>query len=293
VRKFFFLHNSTGRFLKNTLASFVIATTLFMPADYHTHTPLCHHATGTPEEYVETAIEKGLIEYGISDHTPVNETFFDDWRMLYSDLTKYIDWIESAKKSAANRIPVRAGLECDWLPNCEDWIEKICSEYDWDYLIGAVHYLEDWNFDNPKWLGRWAETDVEKVWQLYWKEYAAMAESQLFDILAHPDLIKKFCHKPAGDLTRFYEPAIESIAVSGCAIEINTAGWHKPCAEAYPTMEFLELARAAGIPLVISSDAHSPHEVGRDFSQASEIIRKVGYQELSLFEKRQRKSEKL
>ncbi len=259
-----------------------------MPADYHTHTPLCHHAVGTPEEYVDAALRTGLTEYGISDHAPMGEAFFDDWRMLYQDLPVYIEWMDRAKAHAAGRLAIRRGLECDWLPGCASWIDRLRNEHSWDYLIGSVHYLGQWDFDNPKWLGRWAESDVDEVWHLYWKEYAAMAESQLFDILGHPDLVKKFCHRPEGDLRRFYEPAIEAIAVSGCAIELNTAGWHKPCAEAYPAPDFLELARAAGIPLVISSDAHAPNEIGRNFDQAIHLAKAAGYTETLLFEQGKR-----
>lgn len=264
-----------------------------MPADYHSHTPLCHHAVGTPEAYVDAAIKQGLSAYGISDHAPVGEAYFDDWRMLYDKMPEYFSWIDAAKKHAAGRIPIRAGMECDWLPDCQAWIEKLRQSYDWDYLIGSVHYLGTWDFDNPKWLGRWAESDVDEVWSLYWKEYATMAESQLFDILGHPDLVKKFSHRPDGDLARYYEPAIEAIAVSGCAIELNTAGWYKPCAEAYPHHEFLELARAAGIPLVISSDAHAPEEIARDFPQAIALAKAAGYTETLLFEKGKRNSELL
>jgi histidinol-phosphatase (PHP family) len=242
-----------------------------MPADYHTHTPLCLHALGEPEAYIDAALA-----------APVGKGFFDDWRMEYKQLPEYFTWIDRARAHAGERIKVRAGLECDWLPDCQAWIEHLRTLYPWDYLIGSVHYLGTWDFDNPKWLGRWAETDVDEAWAAYWKEYAAMAESQLFQVLAHPDLVKKFCHRPAGDLARFYEPAIEAIAVSGCAIELNTAGLHKPCAEAYPTSEFLELARAAGIPLVISSDAHAPTEVGRDFTSAINQAIAAGYTETLL-----------
>jgi histidinol-phosphatase (PHP family) len=264
-----------------------------MPADYHTHTPLCHHATGTPEEFVAAALRAGITEYGISDHAPVGEGFFDDWRMLYQELPAYIDWMDRAQQLAGDRLTIRRGMECDWLPNCAPWIARLRGEHEWDYLIGSVHYLGTWDFDNPKWLGRWADTDVGEAWRMYWSEYAAMAESQLFDILAHPDLIKKFCHCPEGDLRRFYEPAIEAIAVSGCAIEINTAGWHKPCAEAYPAADFLELARAAGIPLVISSDAHAPAEIGRDFDKAIALAKAAGYTETLRFAKGRRMSEPL
>jgi histidinol-phosphatase (PHP family) len=263
-----------------------------VPADYHTHTPLCRHATGGPEAYAAAARAAGLSEYGISDHAPVRPEPFDDWRMDEAELPDYFDWIDRAR-AAAGPLPIRAGLECDWLQGCESWIEDLASRYPWDYLIGSVHYLGDWDFDNPKWLGRWAESDVEAVWSRYWKTYAAMARSRLFDILGHPDLVKKFSHRPPGDLARFYEPVIAAIAESGATIELNTAGWHKPCAEAYPHPRFLELACQAGIPLVISSDAHAPAEVARDFEKAIGWARSAGYRETQLFEQRQRKPEAL
>lgn len=264
-----------------------------MPADYHTHTPLCRHATGEPEAYVDAAIAAGLTEYGISDHAPQVPEPFDDWRMDLAELPEYFAWIERARVRAAGRIPVRAGMECDWLGGCGQWIEDLASRYEWDYLIGSVHYLGEWDFDNPKWLGRWAESDVEEVWSCYWRTYAEMADSGLFDILGHPDLVKKFAHRPGGDLNRFYEPVVDAIAASGSVIELNTAGWHKPCAEAYPAAGFLELACSAGVPLVISSDSHAPSEIARDFARAVGIAKAAGYRETQLFEKRKRRPEAL
>lgn len=264
-----------------------------MPADYHTHTPLCRHATGEPEDYVDAAIRAGLTEYGISDHAPAQPEPFDDWRMLECQLPDYFDWILRAKARAGDSLEVRTGLECDWLKGCETWIESLANRYPWDYLIGSVHYLDGWDFDNPAWLGRWAKTDVDAAWTRYWQSYTAMARSGLFDILAHPDLIKKFSYRPQGDLRRFYEPCIEAIASSGSTIEINTAGLHKPCAEAYPEPRFLELAAEAGIPLIISSDAHAPDEVARDFPLAIEIAKAAGFSETQLFQGRERRSESL
>lgn len=258
-----------------------------MPADYHTHTPLCRHAEGSPQEYVDAALKAGVTEYGISDHAPARPEPFDDWRMLTEELPAYFEWVQAARDHAGDRLPIRLGLECDWLPRCEAWIADLASRADWDYLIGSVHYLDRWDFDNPKWLGRWAETELEETWSHYWKEYAAMARSGLFDILAHPDLVKKFSYRPEGDLRRFYEPALEAIASAKCAIEINTAGWHKPCAEQYPTLEFLTLARQASVPLLISSDAHAPSEVARDFDRAIALAMEAGYTETLLFSARQ------
>ena len=258
--------------------------------DYHTHTPLCKHAEGEPEQYVAQAISMGLAEYGIADHAPVLPEPFDDWRMQRDELQLYFEWIERARAAAGDKLKVRAGLECDWLSGSEEWIETLRAEYEWDYLIGSVHYIADqWDFDNPKWLGRWAETDVQEVWGIYWKTYEQMVRSKLFEIHAHADLIKKFGYKPEGDLRKYYEPVIQTLADTRGTIEINTAGWYKQCAEQYPEMGFLRLAAEAGVSLVISSDAHAPYEVGRDFNKAYALAKECGFTKLVRFSKGERR----
>ncbi len=265
-----------------------------LPADYHTHTPLCLHAVGEPEAYIDRAIERGVAEYGISDHAPQSPEPFDDWRMLEGKLPEYFEWIDRARAHAGDRLAVRAGLECDWLPGNEKWIENLAGKHSWDYLIGSIHYLSSgdkpWGFDNPASLDRWSEVDVDLIWETYWNEYAAMARSGLFDFLGHPDLIKKFGYQPDGDLRRYYDPVIEAIADSGVAIELNMMGLHKPCAEAYPSEEFLGLAVEANIPITLSSDAHAPDEVAQDFEQGVSILKEAGFTSTCLFEKRLRKS---
>jgi histidinol-phosphatase (PHP family) len=159
----------------------------------------------------------------------------------------------------------------------------------WDYLIGSVHYIApDWDVDNPKWIGRIDANGVDETWALYWKCYEQAVRSGLFDIMGHPDLVKKFGHRPAGDLRRFYDPVVMALAETGAAIELNTAGWRKDCAEAYPSRAFLERAALAGIPLVISSDAHAPGETGHRFQEAVQLAAESGFTSLARFEKRRR-----
>lgn len=251
--------------------------------DYHTHTPLCLHAEGTPEQYVRASLDAGLGQYGISDHAPMPDEPFDDWRMKQADIPRYLEWIGRARDAASGtNLEVLAALECDWVPGIEPWIGHLKSLYDWDYLIGSVHYLDEgWDFDNPHSLHVWQGAHIEEAWERYWLLYSEMAASGLFQIMGHADLIRKFGHRPDGDLTRYYRPAIEATAAAGAAIEINTAGWHKPCAEQYPSLEFLRLAHEAGVPLVINSDAHSPGEIGRDFGRARAVAREAGYTQLA------------
>src|SRR5580700_11639595 len=233
--------------------------------DYHVHTPLCRHAEGTPAEFIDAARRAGLAEIGFSDHNPMPEPF-DDWRMNLDELPHYLDFVAEARASG---FPVRLGLECDFIPGRESWIEKLAGMAEWDYLIGSVHYLASgWDVDNPKHLFRFTEDSVESIWDRYWELFNQCVRSRLFDFVAHPDLPKKFGYRPPGDLRRYYLLAIESLAKKDVAFEINTAGLRKAAEEMYPALEFVELAREAGVGVLINSDAHAPEEVGYKFDLA-------------------------
>ena len=258
-----------------------------MNPDYHMHTPLCRHATGHPSEYVEEALRKGLPEIGFADHNPMPEEF-DDWRMRIEELPRYFEMIEEAREKHAG-YPIRLGLECDFIAGKEDWIRELAGMARWDYLIGSVHYLSPgWAVDNPAYVGRYHECPAEELWTMYWTAAEQCVRSRLFDFIAHPDLVKIFGARPEGDLTRFYKPVIAALAECGVAFEINTAGLRKPVHELYPAMDFLKLAKAAGVPLVINSDAHMPEQVGMDFDAARALAREAGYESSLRFEGRRR-----
>ena len=262
---------------------------MFSGTDYHLHTPLCGHAVGEPLEYIAAARARGLEEVGFSDHCPMpGPEPFDDWRMRRADLPGYIDLVLAARAQSAP-FPVRLGLECDFIAGQENWIEQLAALAPWDYLIGSVHYLAPgWDFDNPKWIGRFSEMPVEDIWHLYWSAYERCISSGLFDFVAHPDLVKVFGHRPAGDLRRYYEPAVAAAAAAGVAVEVSTAGLRKPVGELYPAAAFLELACEAGVAVVINSDAHAPDQVGSDFALAEQAVRAAGYIETARFQARTR-----
>lgn len=258
-------------------------------ADYHTHTPLCRHAIGWPSELARAAIEKGLGELGFSDHNPMPEPF-DDWRMLIGELPRYLDSVAQARAEFPS-LHIKLGLECDYLPGNESWIEHLAGLAKWDYFIGSVHYLpEGWEIDNPKYLSRHLSGDSEAIWASYWRTYEQCIRSGLFDFVAHPDLPKKFGISPQGDMRRFYDGAIRALVETGTPFEINTAGFRKKCAEQYPSFEFIQLAQSAGVPLLISSDAHAPDEVAAGFEEAVRIARTAGYTHTLRFTQRMRRS---
>ena len=256
-----------------------------MRSDYHLHTPLCGHAVGAPRHYVLAARRAGLAEIGFSDHNPM-PTQFDDWRMAPGQLPEYIALIEDARREFPD-YPIRLGLECDFILGFEEHIRELAQKASWDYLIGSVHYITpDWDVDNPKHLKRWEAQPVEETWAAYFAAYAKMAESRLFDFLAHPDLVKKFGHRPSGDLLRFYLPALDAMEASGSVFELNTAGLRKDVREIYPSLQFLQEARRREIPVVINSDSHAPEEVASAFDQAYALAREAGYTHVMRFAQR-------
>jgi histidinol-phosphatase (PHP family) len=259
-----------------------------MLTDYHMHTPLCRHAEGWPLELATQARALGLAEIGFSDHNPMPETL-DDWRMDLSELPAYIAEVERAR-AALPGYPIRLSLECDYLAGQERWLEKTAALAPWDYLIGSVHYIAPGvAIDDPRNRDLWcAESEIEAVWQTYWQLYVQMVRTGLCDFYAHPDLAKRFGHRPKGDLRRYYEPAIQALLDMNSVMEVSTAGLRKDVAEIYPAEEMVRLAHSAGVPIVINSDAHRPAEVGSHFDQALQLVRRCGYTQTVRFHQRQR-----
>jgi len=253
-------------------------------SDYHVHTPLCHHATGWPVEFARRAVELGLGELGFADHNPMPE-HFDDWRMAREDLPRYLEEVAKARAEFP-QLPIRIGLECDFIEGSQGWIEELAGLAEWDFLIGSVHYLPGgWEVDHPKYVGR-HQGEAEEIWESYWGEYEACIRSELFSFVAHPDLPKKFGFRPSGDLRRFYEPSIVALAETKTPFEINTAGWRKDCREQYPALEFLQMAQQAGVPLLINSDSHAVDELGAGFADAVKLAREAGYTQTARFQGR-------
>jgi len=261
---------------------------MHLPADYHMHTPLCRHAVGEPCDYARRAVELGLTEIGFSDHSPMRQDNFDNWRMNNSQLDEYVAKVRLAQKTFP-QLTIRLALEVDYLPGHEDWIRDLAARHPWDYFIGSVHYVSDsWDIDNPAKLSEWNNRDAFEVWQAYFERLTLAAESGLFEIIGHADLPKKFGHRPTRDCTPLYKQFLAAAAKSGCAIELNTAGLRKDCKEIYPSREILQLAFENRVPITFGSDAHAPGEVGMNFAEAIALARSAGYSETCRFNRRQR-----
>ncbi|HVU28046.1 MAG TPA: histidinol-phosphatase HisJ [Verrucomicrobiae bacterium] len=259
-----------------------------LPPDYHMHTPLCRHATGEPDDYAQHAVEIGLTEIGFSDHSPMRQDDFDNWRMRFDQLDEYVEKVRAAQKHFP-QLQIRLALEVDYIPGHEDWIRELAAWHPWDYFIGSVHYVSDsWAIDDPQKLSEWKHRDAREVWQIYFERLAKAAESKLFEIIGHADLPKKFGHRPPENCAKLYEPFLDAAKKSGCAIELNTAGLRKDCKEIYPSREILQRAFEKGVPITFGSDAHAPGEVGMNFAEAIQLAKSVGYSHCCQFIKRQR-----
>jgi histidinol-phosphatase (PHP family) len=260
-----------------------------LPADYHTHTPLCRHATGEPVELAAQAVRVGLTELGFSDHNPMPQDDFDNWRMRAAELDVYVSKVDQARRDFP-ALSIKLALEVDYLPGYEDWVRDLANRHPWDYLIGSVHYVSPtWALDNPQQLAEWKTRDVLEVWTAYFERLTMAAESKLFDIIGHADLCKKFCFYPKADCTHLFARFLEAARRHNAAIELNTAGLRKDCKEIYPSLRILEMAQQSGVPITFGSDAHAPGEVGLNFGEAVQLARKAGYSHCVRFAGRVRK----
>jgi histidinol-phosphatase (PHP family) len=270
-----------------------------MLTDYHLH--LRPDEAGTSferyftvenvERYLDAAKAAGIEELGVSEHVYRFRAALELWQHplwvenAVDDLDAYCEFVRET--------PLRLGIECDYIPGAEERTAALLGARDFDYVVGSVHFIGEGNaavdhegFD--VWEG---DGDAEAIWRCYFEALAAAARSGLYDILAHPDLVKVWGRArplPDRDLRAFYEPAIEAIAESGIAVEVSTAGLRKPVGDLYPSRQFAEMCVEAGASFALSSDAHLPEQVGFEYHRAVRFLEDLGIEEICVFEQRRR-----
>ena len=270
-----------------------------MLTDYHLHlrsdafeaSAAEHFTPANARRYRDAARARGIEELGVSEHVYRFAQALEVWRHPFwvqqatDDLDAYCAFVRG-------QTDLRLGIEADYLAGAEERIASLLDARDFDYVVGSVHFLRDEAVDMEDY-GIWRTAgDPDQVWRRYFQTLGEAAASGLFDVLAHPDLVKVWGAerpRPGGDLRRFYELAIEGIAASGIAVEVSTAGLRKRAGEIYPAPAFLEMCLAAGAPVTLSSDAHRPEDVGADYDRALPLLRGLGVRELCVFEGRRRR----
>lgn len=255
-------------------------------SDYHMHTPLCGHAVGEPSRYAEHALSVGLKEIGFSDHAPMITGPLPGVTMDLRELPQYHHMIEGTRSEFKNKLNIKIALEADFVPGFEQKTKNLIDGYPYDYVIGSVHFIKGWGFDNPAEKSRWDEQDITKVYCDYFELLRQSAQTKFFNIMGHVDLVKKFGHRPTKDIHDEIVKTAQVFKNTGVAVEINTSGLRKPVQEIYPSLDHLKIYRQHGVPLTFGSDAHAPEDVGRDFDKAFDLARAAGYTEYVLFKNR-------
>ena len=262
--------------------------------DYHVHTARCGHAVGRMEEYVEQARRAGLPEMGFSDHLylywlPIGRRD-PELAMGEHELDEYVEDVLRLRRANPD-LTIRLALEADYIPEREAELKRILERYPWDYVLGSVHFVGEWGFDDERYLDQFDDWDLDELYARYFQLLIAAAETGLFDSMAHPDLVKKFDHRPSAafDLAGTYARVADTFRRAGVCVEVNTAGLRKPCAEIYPSLELLRACQRAGVPATLGSDAHQPDHVGLFFEQGVAHLRAAGYEQIIAFARRDRR----
>jgi histidinol-phosphatase (PHP family) len=272
-----------------------------MLTDYHLHlrpddldaSPDRYFTPANFERYRAAASERGIVELGVSEHIYRFEQALDVWQHPFW-LPFARDDIDSYCAFVREQTDLRLGIEADFVPGAEDRLANVLEARDFDYVVGSVHFIREGAVDMDDYSVWDSGRSVEEIWRRYFETIGEAARSGLFDILAHPDLVKVWGGErplPGGDLRRYYELAIDGIAESGIAVEVSTAGLRKRVQEIYPAPAFLQMCLEAGAPVALSSDAHLPEDIGADYERALELLGELGVSELSVFERRQRRQE--
>lgn len=254
-----------------------------MKVDLHNHTLLCNHATGSVNDYVEAAIRSGIEFFGFSDHAPMH--YDPAYRMSFDQMELYESWIRDAQTAYGDQITVLLGYEVDYLPGYMD--ERVLNR-PCDYLIGSVHFIDDWGFDNPEFIGRYEGSDINAIYERYFGLIEEMAMSRKFDIVGHLDLLKVFKYLPTKDIRVLAKKGLEAIKKSDMTVEINMSGYRKPIGEAYPSALLLESIAELQIPITFGSDAHRSDQIALFADEVVALARAYGYDECALYRNRRR-----
>jgi histidinol-phosphatase (PHP family) len=271
--------------------------------DYHVHlrpddagaTPERYFTDENVKRYREAAAQAGIEELGASEHVyRFREALAIGRHPLWQELARddldaYCEFVSAT--------PLRLGIEADFIVGAEDRIESLLTGREFDYVLGSVHQLGDGKMVDHAGWDVWADNaDADRVWDRYFGLVAEAARSGLFDVIAHPDLVKLWGPErpwPDRDPRFHYEPAVEAIVESGIAVELSTAGLRKPVGEMYPSREFCEMCVDGGVAFALSSDAHAPEQVGFEYERARSLLAELGVAELCAFERRERRLEPL
>ena len=274
-----------------------------MKIDYHMHFEYGDYNFDWVEGFFTAAKNRGLAEIGISEHS---HTFPEFEKLYYDDLIldnsevgefqkvwlktnkfkhtlkDYFDFMNELKKNHA----VKIGMEVCNFQN-QSAVKKILDEWEFDYLIGSVHFLWGWGYDSEKIKSEWTRHDLKNIYEQYTQEVEKLAASKIYDILGHPFNIRLFKFFPDFDVTNYLERVADALKKSDMAVDVNTGTMYRyPVQEISPYADFMKIAASYDLPIIISSDAHKPEDCGKFCDEAIEYVKKFGYKKILRFKNR-------
>lgn len=266
--------------------------------DFHVHLEEGPFTIEWIKQFIEVGETRGITEIGFSEHghrfkeaggLMSSDGFRGKWTM--EEATENIeDYIRVVEKAKDLGLAVKLGIELDYIPEYEDDIRNFAKSYPFDYVLGSIHWLKDFGFDHPALIHEWEGLDVDKIYDEYFDTLILAVKSGIYDVVAHPDVIKVFGHRARKDMSLRYDELAKAICDMDLCAEVSTAGLRKPVGEMYPSPMLMKYFKRYDVPIMINSDAHVPDDVGRNFDRALEFIKGFGYMKISCFEKRIRRS---
>ncbi len=255
-----------------------------MITSYHCHSRWSD-GEGEIADFVCRAGEIGLDEVGLSDHyvlTPDRAS--KTWAMPLGALDEYVATVQAAARESSPDVVVRLGVEADFIPETAGELKVLLAEYPFDYVIGSVHLVDGFPIDgSPEDWEPLNQDERDEVMRTYWIRVSQMADTGIFSFAGHLDLTKKFGFTPSIDLAAEISTALDAIARSGMAVELNTSGWYVAAREEYPSPQILSGCRRRGIPVLVTADAHKPADLNRSFDRGYALLHEIGYREVCSF----------
>jgi histidinol-phosphatase (PHP family) len=282
--------------------------------DYHLH--LWPHSSADTwlsidqiAAYCEAAAAEGVTQVALTEHlhrfVQLHDVVGEFWRdapgeqhleapmaayfdhHMRSDLDAYVELCLEAKRQG---LPVVMGMEVDYYRGQMDGVSALLAQYPFDVLLGSVHWIGIWQFDDlsdPVSMAEWDHRSVDAAWGAYTEAMEELAATRSCDVLAHPDVIKVAGHRPDAP-QEWWDRIAEAAAASGMSAEVSSAGWSKPGAEQYPALGLLERFHARGVTFTTASDAHRLEHVSERSGDLRDLLASVGVSTLAAYDLRRR-----
>ena len=265
-----------------------------MKIDYHMHFEKGSYDKTWVEGFFQAAKDRGVAEIGISEHS---HTFPEFKELYYEDLilddsamgTFQRQWLQSNKfkytlddyfrfmAELRKEHTVRTGIEvCNFQD--QEKVKDILKDYDFDYVIGSVHFLHGWAYDCSEIIAEWQNHSLQDIYEWYTEEVEKLADSGLYDVLGHPFNIRLFKFLPDFDVTPYLERVAKAMKKANMIVDVNTGTFYRyPIAEITPYPDFMKIAAQYDLPIITTSDAHKPEDCGAYNQQAIDYVKQFGY----------------